>query len=372
MSQPKRKIMVAMSGGVDSSVAAALLLREGHEVTGAFMKNWSDEADPCTGECGWKKERQDALRVAATLGIPFETFDFEAEYRRDVVEYMVREYAAGRTPNPDVLCNSKVKFKLFLQKALEIGADMIATGHYARVTHAGEARPDGTVTSTHELLAGVDGNKDQSYFLNQLTQEQLSRTLFPVGQLPKPEVRRLAAEFGLPTADKKDSQGICFIGQVDLREFLGEKISGVPGEVVTRDGRSVGRHEGIAPYTVGQRHGLGIGGGAPYFVVDKDLARNVVTVSRNESDLLASALVADQAHWIAGAPPSRKFRCRARIRYRQPLQDCTVSVAHDGTLQAEFDQPQRAISPGQFVVFYHGDVCLGGAVIGRHLENASH
>lgn len=364
MPATKPKVMVAMSGGVDSSVAAALLLRQGYQVSGAFMKNWSDEADPCTGECSWKKERQDALRVAATLGIPFETYDFEEEYRRDVVEYMVREYAAGRTPNPDVMCNSKVKFRLFLKKALENGADMIATGHYARVIHAGEAGPDGVV-DTHRLLAGVDGNKDQSYFLNQLTQEQLSRTLFPIGDLPKPEVRKLAAQFGLPTAEKKDSQGICFIGQVDLRQFLGEKISGVAGDVVTRGGNVVGRHDGIAPYTIGQRHGLGIGGGAPYFVVDKDIARNTVVVSREESDLYAPSLVTEAPHWVAGMPPATAFRCRARIRYRQPLQECNVTVTDDGTLRVDFDQPQRAISPGQFAVFYDGDICLGGAVIAR-------
>ena len=357
----KRKIMVAMSGGVDSSVVAALLLAEGHEVTGAFMKNWSDEADPCTGECAWKKDRQDALRVATTLGIPFETFDFEAEYRRDVVEYMVREYAAGRTPNPDVMCNSKVKFKLFLRKALDSGADMIATGHYARVAEQ---------SGRFALLAGIDTNKDQSYFLNQLTQEQLSKTLFPIGHLPKPEVRRLAAEFDLPTAAKKDSQGICFIGKVDLREFLGEKISGIPGDVVTIDGKVVGRHAGIAPYTIGQRHGLGIGGGAPYFVVDKDLSRNVVIVSRAEADLFASALVAEEPHWIAGEPPTFPLRCRARIRYRQPLQDCTVT-ATDGQLRVDFAHSQRAISPGQFAVFYDGDICLGGAVIVRRAEAAA-
>jgi tRNA-specific 2-thiouridylase len=353
MNSPKRKIMVAMSGGVDSSVAAALLVREGHEVTGAFMKNWSDEADPCTGDCAWKKERQDALRVATTLGIPFETFDFEEEYRRDVVDYMVREYAAGRTPNPDVMCNSKVKFNLFLKKALERGADMIATGHYARV-----AGNDGRFN----LLAGVDTNKDQSYFLHRLTQEQLSRSLFPVGYLQKPEVRRIAAELGLSTADKKDSQGICFIGQVDLREFLGEKISGQPGDVVTTDGRVVGRHDGIAPYTVGQRHGLGIGGGPAYFVVAKDVAANTITVSQTESDLDAPALVATDAHWIAGVTPELPLRCRARIRYRQPLQDATVTADAHG-IRVDFAVPQRAISPGQFVVFYDGDRCLGGAVI---------
>ncbi|HTM68940.1 MAG TPA: tRNA 2-thiouridine(34) synthase MnmA [Candidatus Binatia bacterium] len=346
-----KKITVAMSGGVDSSVAAALLVREGHEVSGAFMKNWSDEADPCTGECAWKQERQDALRVAATLGIPFETYDFEDDYRREVVDYMVREYAAGRTPNPDVLCNSKVKFHLFLRRALENGADMIATGHYARVE-------DGA------LLAGVDANKDQSYFLHRLTKEQLSRTLFPVGHLPKPEVRRLAKEFGLPTAEKKDSQGICFIGKVDLANFLGAKIAARTGPIVTTDGHVVGRHPGAVPFTIGQRHGLGVGGGAPYFVVDKDVARNTVVVARDQAELDASALVANEAQWISGAAPPLPLACKARIRYRQPLQDCTVTATATG-LHVDFARPQRAISPGQFIVFYQEDRCLGGAVIER-------
>ncbi|HTK05251.1 MAG TPA: tRNA 2-thiouridine(34) synthase MnmA [Candidatus Eisenbacteria bacterium] len=351
----KKKITVAMSGGVDSSVAAALLVAEGHEVTGAFMKNWSDTADPCTGECAWKQERQDALRVATTLGIPFETFDFEEEYRAEVVDYMVREYAAGRTPNPDVMCNSKVKFHLFLRKALANGADMIATGHYARV-----AEHDGRF----DLLAGVDGNKDQSYFLHRLNQEQLSRTLFPIGHLPKPEVRRLAKEFGLPTAEKKDSQGICFIGKVDLAEFLGAKIAGRPGPIVTTDGHVVGRHRGAVPYTIGQRHGLGIGGGAPYFVVDKDIARNTVVVARDQAELDAPALIAREAHWIAGEPPAFPLACQVRIRYRQPLQQATVT-SDGATLRVAFAKPQRAISPGQFAVFHDGDRCLGGAVIER-------
>ena len=353
MPAKKMKITVAMSGGVDSSVAAALLVRAGHDVNGAFMKNWSDEADPCTGECSWKAERQDALRVAATLGIPFETYDFEDDYRREVVEYMVREYAAGRTPNPDVMCNSKVKFHLFLRKALQSGADMIATGHYARVQGG-------------ELLAGVDANKDQSYFLHRLTREQLSRTLFPVGHLPKPEVRRLAAEFGLPTAAKKDSQGICFIGKVDLAKFLGARIEPRVGPIVTVDGHVVGRHAGAVPFTIGQRHGLGIGGGAPYFVVEKDVARNTVVVAHadDEAAVSARALTASEAHWTLGAPPAASFDCKVRIRYRQPLQDCTVSV--DGaSLRVDFAKPQRAVSPGQFAVFYDGDRCLGGAVIER-------
>ncbi|MEY4744688.1 MAG: tRNA-specific 2-thiouridylase MnmA, partial [Candidatus Parcubacteria bacterium] len=306
-------------------------------------------------DCSWKQERQDALRVAAVLGIPFETFDFEAEYRRDVVDYMVREYAAGRTPNPDVMCNSKVKFGLFLDRALAMGADAVATGHYARVVEE-----DGRFA----LLAGVDANKDQSYFLHRLTQAQLSRTLFPIGHLPKPEVRRLAAEMRLPTAAKKDSQGICFIGKVDLREFLGAKIAGSPGPIITTDGHVVGRHAGAAPFTIGQRQGIGIGGGAPYFVVEKDVRRNTVVVAREDGSgaLYSSALSAEDAHWIGGEPPRFPHPCGVRIRYRQPLQDAVVRE-QDGVIRVDFAKPQRAVAPGQFAVFYDGERCLGGAVI---------
>jgi tRNA-specific 2-thiouridylase len=360
MSMSKRKIYVAMSGGVDSSVAAALLQRAGHDVTGVFMKNWSDTPDPCTGNCGWVGERADAVRVAAHLGIPFETFDFEEEYRQGVVDYLVREYAAGRTPNPDVMCNRLVKFDLFLKRALAAGADLIATGHYARIRrHESE---DGGMDS--QLLAGTDKNKDQSYFLHRLDQFQLAHSLFPVGDLPKSEVRYLAREFGLPTAEKKDSQGICFIGKVNLDEFLKDKIAQRPGPIVTPDGHEVGEHDGLAPYTIGQRHGMGLGGGDPYFVIAKDMGSNTLVVSRNELDLLAPALLATEAHWIAGEPPALPWRGQARLRYRQPLQDCIVHMDGDG-LHVEFTEPQRAISPGQFVVFYDGDHCLGGAVIER-------
>jgi tRNA-specific 2-thiouridylase len=357
MEKARKKIVVAMSGGVDSSVAAALLVREGHEVIGAFMKNWSETADPCTGECAWKEERADALRVAALLGIPFETFDFEREYGDAVVEYMTREYAAGRTPNPDVMCNKFVKFDPFMKRALGLGADAIATGHYARVEDGERGRGG---EGECRLLAGIDGNKDQSYFLHQLSQDQLAHTLFPVGHLRKSEVRSLAREFGLPTAEKKDSQGICFIGKVDLAAFLGNRIAGRPGPIVSVGGSVVGRHRGIAPFTIGQRHGMGLGGGAPYFVVEKDAVRNTLVVSRDDRDLLATSIRIGPIHWIAGREPALPIRCRVRIRYRQPLQEATVTG--DGIA---FDAPQRAVSPGQFAVLYDGETCLGGAVIER-------
>lgn len=360
MSQAQRKIIVAMSGGVDSSVAAAILVKEGYEVIGAFMKNWSETKDPITGMCAWREERADAMRVANKLGIPLLTFDFETEYKEAVVGYMLREYAAGRTPNPDVMCNKWVKFDLFLKKALEQGASMIATGHYARVTpsigHPGAGRDPGTF----HLLAGVDSNKDQSYFLHQLNQEQLSKTLFPIGHLQKSEVRKLAEEFGLPNAQKKDSQGICFIGKLDFAEFLSKKIPGREGPIVSVDGSVVGRHQNLAPFTIGQRHGINIGGGAPYFVVGKDVARNTLIVAQegNEEALYKKEIMVEVMHWIAGQAPVLPLKCQARIRYRQPLQDATIENG-----RIVFVEPQRAVSPGQFAVFYDGEECLGGGVI---------
>lgn len=353
------KVIVGMSGGVDSSVAAALLVRQGYEVVGAFMKNWSDTKDPVTGSCAWRGERHDAELVAAKLGIPFVTFDFEKEYREAVVQYLFREYEAGRTPNPDVLCNKAVKFDLFLKRALAMGADLIATGHYARIRRPARS---GVALA---LLAGLDRNKDQSYFLHQLTQDQLGRTLFPVGGLKKPAVRQLARRYGLPTAEKKDSQGICFIGKVDLKSFLARRIPRHPGPIVTVDGRVIGRHQGIAPFTIGQRHGLDIGGGQPYYVVEKDVRRNalIVAAGGDHPALYSKRLAAEAAHWIAGRPPKLPLKCRARIRYRQPLQDATVRPGARGRLEVSFTKPQRAVTPGQFVVFYQGAVCLGGGVI---------
>jgi tRNA-specific 2-thiouridylase len=351
-----KHIFVGLSGGVDSAVAAALLLRDGHRVTGVYMKNWSDEAaDQAGEECGWRQERRDAMRVAAHLGIPFLTYDLEAEYRERVFAYLVREYAEGRTPNPDVLCNNLVKFDAFLERAKADGADMIATGHYARVRKTGEA---------YQLLAGADLNKDQSYFLHRLDQEQLSRALFPIGHLEKPEVRRLAREFGLPNAEKKDSQGLCFIGKVDMRTFLEPHVSQAPGPIVEPDGKEIGRHAGMAAYTIGQRHGLGLGGGEPAYVVGKQMATNTLVVARGEDPeaLYRDVVMLDDMHWIAGAAPEAPFTCQARIRYRQPLQDTRVQWSDDG-YDLVFTERQRAVTPGQFAVLYDGDVCLGGGVI---------
>lgn len=356
----KQKVIVGLSGGVDSSVTASLLLDQGYEVVGAFMKNWS-ENDPenCSEDCGWQRERQDALKVAAQLGIPFMTFDFEKEYRERVVNYMIAEYSRCRTPNPDVLCNSLVKFDLFLEAAKREGADFIATGHYARVRQ--------NAAGKYELLAGVDTNKDQSYFLHQLTQDQLVHTLFPIGHLTKPEVRAIAREKKLLTAEKKDSQGICFVGKVDLADFLRTRIPQTSGPIITVDGKKIGEHQGLAPYTVGQRHGMNIGGGEPYFVVSKNCETNTLTVApiSQQDVLMQTELTLESMHWIAGEAQQLPLKCKARIRYRQPLQDVTITASGDTTKPyiCTFVQPIRAVTPGQFAVFYNNDTCLGGGVI---------
>lgn len=363
MSNSKLTVMVGMSGGVDSSVAAALLLRRGYRVIGGFMKNWSEALDPVTGRCGWRDEWHDASRVAARLGIELLTFDFEKQYRESVVDYLVREYAAGRTPNPDVLCNRAIKFDLFLKAARQHGANLIATGHYCRRRQ----NPDGT----YRLLAGRDPNKDQSYFLHQITQRQLSRSLFPIGDRLKPDVRRLARELELPVADKKDSQGICFIGQVDLKQFLTSRISPTPGPIVTVEGETLGHHDGLAPFTIGQRHGLGIGGGTPYFVVEKDLKDNRLVVCRADRDepLYARSLLFTKAHWISGRAPVATDRLQTRIRYRQAWQSVRISRSgKSGPWLAVFHRRQRAVTPGQFIVLYKGQTCLGGGTIARQAD----
>ena len=366
MAEKKPKVLVGMSGGVDSSLSAALLLEQGYEVIGAFMKNWSGSTKVSEDteefvECDWRSERRDAMRVAAQLGIPFLTFDFEKEYRQKVVDYMVAEYAVGRTPNPDVMCNKFMKFDLFVKEADKLGCDYVATGHYAR-------QVDG------QLLAGLDPNKDQSYFLCHMPREVLSRVLFPVGGMLKSEVREAARARGLVVAEKKDSQGVCFIGEINMMEFLKERIPENPGDIVFKgpspgDGESrvLGQHRGLAFYTIGQREGLNIGGlETPYYVVEKRAETNELVVSSNFHEALyRTELIATEMNWLIPITqlPNYAITCRARIRYRQPLEACTVQVLEDGRLHVKFEKPQRAVTPGQFIVFYDGDVVLGGAVI---------
>ena len=351
-------IVVGMSGGVDSSVAALLLKNAGADIAGLFMQNW--EEDERVGGCHAERERADALRVCAQLSIAFHARNFAAEYWDRVFAHFLDEYRAGRTPNPDVLCNREIKFKTFLEHARTLGADKIATGHYARTD---------CVDGRHRLLRGVDTNKDQSYFLYTLGQEQLAATLFPVGELPKPHVRQLAREAGLPTHDKKDSTGICFIGERDFREFLGQYIPAQRGEIRTPEGERIGEHDGVMYYTLGQRAGLGIGGrrdtgGEPWYVVGKNVESNVLFAAQgNETQWLHSIrLRASDPSWTASAAPAAEFACTAKSRYRQADQNCRVRIERNECL-VEFGAPQRAVTPGQSVVFYHGEECLGGAII---------
>lgn len=351
--------MVGVSGGVDSSVAALLLATTGHSVAGMFMKNWEEE-DPL-GQCPAEQDAQDAQAVCERLGIAFHARNFASEYWDGVFQHFVDEYKAGRTPNPDVLCNREIKFKTFIEHAEDLGCDRIATGHYARTDCVG---------GRYRLLRGRDDNKDQSYFLHAIGQSALSRTLFPVGELPKPEVRRLAAQAGFVTAAKKDSTGICFIGERRFREFLSRFVAAQPGDIESPDGVRLGTHGGVCFYTIGQREGLGIGGRRdagpePWFVAGKDLARNVlIAVQGTDHRLLMSQrLQAHSANWISGTSAAASFRCTAKTRYRQPDQDCLVQILEDGRLLVHFDEVQRAVTPGQSVVFYQGEECLGGAVI---------
>jgi tRNA-specific 2-thiouridylase len=354
------RVIVGVSGGVDSSVAALLLKQQGESIAGLFMQNWDEDG---SGDCRAEDDRRDALAVCGRLGIPFYARNFAREYWGGVFEHFLAEYRAGRTPNPDVLCNREIKFKTFLDEARSLGAEKIATGHYAQVAYR-----DGH----WRLLRGADADKDQSYFLHQLGQEQLAATLFPIGHLPKAEVRRLAREAALPTALKKDSTGICFIGERDFRDFLSQYIPARNGEIRSVDGAIVGEHSGVFFYTLGQREGLHIGGikgrpAAPWFVVGKDVASNVLIVDQGvDSDwLLSGELTSEPAHWVAGSPPAGVFRCDAKTRYRQRDEPCTVSIRDDGGVDVRFDAAQRAVTPGQSVVFYQNDECLGGAVILR-------
>jgi tRNA-specific 2-thiouridylase len=351
-------IMIGVSGGVDSSVAALLLARAGRHAAGLFMKNW--EEDDRAGPCRAEEDRRDAVAVCARLGIPFHARNFAGEYWDGVFERFLSEHRAGRTPNPDVLCNREIKFKAFLDHARALGAERIATGHYARIDER-----DGR----HRLLRGVDGGKDQSYFLHQLGQAALARTEFPIGDLPKPEVRRLAREASLPTHAKKDSTGICFIGERDFRGFLAQYVPPSTGTIRSAAGETLGEHPGIWFFTLGQREGLGIGGrrgsgGEPWYVVGKELAANELVVDQGHDSphLLSRRLVASGFNWVAGDPPGDEFGCSAKVRYRQADQACVVTLKGD-LAHVRFDVPQRAVTPGQSIVFYSGAECLGGGVI---------
>ena len=365
---PKQRIVVGLSGGVDSAVSAWLLKQQGHEVVAIFMKNWEDDDD--SEFCSSRQDFLDAASVADVLGIEIEHVNFAAEYKDRVFAEFLREYSAGRTPNPDVLCNAEIKFKAFLDHAMRLGADRIATGHYARVRH-------NPATGLHELLKGLDPLKDQSYFLHRLDQAQLANTLFPVGELPKTEVRRIALEIGLPNAKKKDSTGICFIGERPFREFLNRYLSHEPGPIKDDRGRRIGEHVGLSFYTLGQRKGIGIGGlkekGAPrgggehepWFVARKDLASNTLYAVQGHDHpwLLSHELVFDDAAWTAGeAPPPGPLA--AKTRYRQQDAACVLETGDaPGRFRLRFEDPQWAVTPGQSAVLYQGDVCLGGGVI---------
>ena len=363
MANAMSKISVGLSGGVDSAVAALLLKEQGHAVAAVFMKNWDEDDE--AGYCPAAADLADAREIAARLDIELTTVSFSAEYWNRVFAHFLDEYAAGRTPSPDIICNREIKFRAFLDHALAAGADFIATGHYARIAR----------TPTVRLLQGLDVRKDQTYFLHTLTQAQLSRSLFPLGALEKSEVRRLARDAGFSNHGKKDSTGICFIGERRFDEFLARYLQKNPGETRTLDGEVIGEHVGLMFYTIGQRQGLGIGGrhggsGEPWYVIDKDMANNILVVAQgvDHPALFRRGLRASRLHWISGQAPSPPFVCTARIRHQQSLQPCTlVSIAgHEGSV--EFERPQRAITAGQSVVFYSGDECLGGGIIEAALE----
>ena len=355
----KRKVIVGLSGGVDSSVAALRLLQQGWQVEGLFMKNW--EEDDQDDYCAAAEDLADAQAVADRLNITLHTVNFSSEYWDRVFSYFLQEYQAGRTPNPDVLCNREIKFKAFLEYALDLGAEYIATGHYADVAC------DATGC---RLLQAADADKDQTYFLYLLGQHALRHTLFPLADLHKRQVRELATQAGFPNHDKKDSTGICFIGERRFRDFLSDYLPANPGDIQTTDGQILGQHQGLMYYTMGQRQGLGIGGvpgapDAPWFVIHKDLQRNrlIVAQGHDHPRLLSNSLTADQLHWVSGQAPANNFSCQARIRHRQALQQCEVQLTKDGNMRILFEKSQRAITPGQSVVLYLDRVCLGGGII---------
>ncbi|MBI4049398.1 MAG: tRNA 2-thiouridine(34) synthase MnmA [Candidatus Doudnabacteria bacterium] len=354
-----KKVVVGMSGGVDSSVTAALLKKQGFNVIGVFMKNWSEDFGDYG--CTWAEDAEDARKVAKVLDIPFYVWNFEKEYYEKVVEYFLREYARGRTPNPDVMCNKEIKFKLFFEKALSLGADYVATGHYARVR---EIRNPKSEIRNYQLLKGLDPAKDQSYFLYTLKQEQLAKILFPIGEYKKSEVRQIAKEFGLPNYAKKDSQGICFIGKINVREFLKEKIPAKVGKIVTTTGQVLGQHQGLPYYTIGQREGIDVGGSGPYYVASKnyDLNRLLVTNDQNDPQLWKREFTITDLSWTDKAP-KLPFKAGVSIRYHHPAYEATIEQISNNRYQITFEEPQRAITPGQVAVIYNGEELLGGGVI---------
>lgn len=355
------RVVVGMSGGVDSSVTALLLKEQGYDVVGIFMKNWDDTDD--NGFCTATEDFDDVVQVCNQIGIPYYAVNFEKQYWDKVFTYFLDEYKAGRTPNPDVMCNKEIKFKAFLDHAMSLGADYLATGHYARVRHH---------NGEYEMLRGVDDNKDQTYFLNQLTQDVLEKVMFPLGHLPKKEVRKIAAEHGLATATKKDSTGICFIGERNFKEFLSEYLPAQPGKMKTLQNEVKGTHDGLMYYTIGQRQGLGIGGsGNAWFVVGKNLDENVLYVEQGSTNeyLYSDSLIANDLNWITKKDLGKNFTCTAKFRYRQKDSQVTVSMLDNGTVDVSFHERQRSITPGQSVVFYDGEVCLGGGTIDQVIKN---
>ena len=349
------RVVVGMSGGVDSSVAAYLMKQQGHEVLGVFMNNWEEKDD--RGVCTSQKDWDDVRRVCDVIDIPYYSVNFAREYKERVFAHFLEEYQKCRTPNPDVLCNREIKFNVFLNFAETLGAEKLVTGHFANLGRQGDK-----VT----LLRAKDENKDQTYFLYMLGQRALSRACFPVGGLLKSEVREIARKQGLPTSEKKDSTGVCFIGERDFRAFLKTYLPAQGGDMVDESGRVVGHHEGLMYYTLGQRRGLGIGGGGNgqrWFVIEKDVKHNRLIVSQGEDDRLYTPRAeASEATWISGEAPGTEIECMVRLRHRQPLQKCRIQISGE-KVHMEFDQPQRAVTPGQSAVFYQGDVCLGGAIV---------